>query len=396
MTHKALICDDKADRVQTWAATVANQLTGMPWEVSSRTGTQLAALIIALSNADQGRVTADDQAVLDEVGAADLVILDSDLSADPQDLVGLSDEDALALRNQYGDEVARQIRTHTTAGFIVVVNMFTGRDSHRVFDLTMQQDASTYADLHIGEDDLGDAHLWSGSIEGGYAPWSRPVLTTAHEWVRRSESAIVDLDDRVMERLALDPGQLATRQLDVFGAVRPEDATYRSLAQSKMGLKYPDGHSDASMQRMAASVVRRWLTRTVLAAQDEIIDTPHLIARVPHLLGGSGGDDGGGWNAHLVKDWDTGVLPGTEGALLTQLEPHIDRATYSLTVARSIPPRESFEGSVLVFLEDRSRFVERPLAVQIETDVPGKNFRRYVLPDEDGSIQYEPFTRLLQ
>ncbi|MCI1019659.1 hypothetical protein HWD99_13595 [Microbacterium sp. C5A9] len=394
MTKLALVCDDKADRVQVWRDTIASHLEPSSWAVHARTGQELAAVIIALSNSDLGRPSADDSEVLRTISQYDLVVLDSDLSADPQDLDGLDTEAALALRNQYGDEVARQLRTHTSAGFISVVNMFTGRDSHRVFDLTMQQDVATNADLHIGEDDLNDPHLWTGVSTDGYAPWARPALGLADDWVRRSESAIDDLDAPVLQRLGLDPGQLATRQLDVFGAVRPEDMTFRMLASSKLGFKYSGPHDDDATRRMAASVVRRWLSRTILASQDEVVDAPHLLARIPHFFSDFGDQEA--LARILAKDTAQGKVAAAESSSVPSLDVFLDRSVYRLSQAREIRPERPFEGPGMVFLEDTSTFVSRAEATQVETDVPGRNYRRYVSSARPVDVQYEPFTRLLQ
>lgn len=175
-----------------------------------------------------------------------------------------------ALRNQRGDVIARQVRSFTSARFIVVVNMFWRRHARaRTFDLTMQQGADTFADLHIREGEIGDEALWS-SRRGdgiGFDPWGRPVLAGAPAMVDRSIAA-VDLRANVLETLELQSfvDELDPSQFDVFGDADVATATFDDLVEySPLGFMYPSSiapnaaHGEAARKRVAAAIVRNWL-----------------------------------------------------------------------------------------------------------------------------------------
>lgn len=293
----ALVCDDHTSRLDRWKKIVEERL-GDEWAVKEVGGEQLANMISALGAKEAAsREGQDAEELLAEeekqqlalLDGADLVLFDSDLTPSIEDskLIGL--DFSRTLRNQMGDTVARQIRSFTNAGFIVVVNMFWGHyPGPRVFDLTMMQGWQSHADLHVSEAELEDDALWNGVTRDSdeYHPWVWPALANAHEFVRRSEAAVGDLDEDVLSRLGLDFDRFSPRQSDLFG---PDGAkTFRELTASGLGFRYTtEGarHSDESVRRMAASVLRRWLARTLVAGQNVVTDGPHLLTRLSPLLG---------------------------------------------------------------------------------------------------------------
>lgn len=407
---RVLICDDKPDRVIRWKEAVEGQVGSLGWHVESITSTALAILVKALGareiasrKNEKAELTEAQAAVLDELDAADLVILDSDLSPDPLDVESLGVDDAEdvegTLRNQYGDSIARQVRTYTTAGFIVVVNMFwTKHPSPKVFDLTLTQGVGTFADLHIREGELDDPDLWSASAgtQPRFNPWSRPLLTLAPDMVRRSEAAIPDFKTKVLDYLGLSTIEINPSQLDAFAEADP---TFEDLAKSALGFKYDDKvHDSDAVRRMAASVVRRWLARVVVASQDTVCDAPYLLARYPRLLGPDAGNPDA-WNATAVKDnRDTIPLPLAAGAEIIELRPFTDRTVYSVARARqlvSLTERSDVDTANLVFAENASTFVPSRQAAQFEAEVTGSYFRRHLVDLGEDEVANEPFRRLL-
>lgn len=405
--YRAMICDDNQQRIAEWTSQVRKHL-GDDWEVESVTEKRLAAMVTALSEHEQ-RVrkgdharTASEGEALSGLDDAQLVILDSDLSPNEHEFDSLDPGDAkdvvATLRNQYGDQIARQIRSYTTAGFIVVANMFTTQQDDFVFDLTMVQDAGTFADLHIKEAELDDESLWADvpRSQDRFNPWSRPLLGKDFESVLRSEIAITDIHAKVLETLGLNADEFGTQQLDVFGAVDPTDATFEDLAYSDLGFKYKDpiGHDLESVKRMAASVVRRWLARAVIISQDVLCDAPHLVSRFPEYLG-EGAADIAVWNAAADKG-AADPLPLAAIHEATEVAPFIHRPVFFADRARrglnDLPQRDTPHLRA-VFAEDAAVFLSRTDAKEFESNVPGPYARRYVVPIDD--VAYDPFTRLL-
>lgn len=386
------------------------------WKVITFTGEALVDVIGALAARERDSRSGDvrppaEADVLHTFDDAEIVLLDSDLQPDPTEVNNTPNGRAIqdALRNQRGDVIARQVRSFTSARFIVVVNMFWRRHAKaRTFDLTLQQGADTFADLHIREGEIGDEALWS-SRRGdgiGFDPWGRPVLTEAPAMVDRSIAA-VDLRANVLKTLELQSfvDELDPSQFDVFGDADVATATFDDLVEySPLGFMYPSSiapgaaHDDAARKRVAAAIVRNWLARSVVAAQDVVSDAPHLVARFPQFLG-DGIDSAERWDAVADKCARTAeeVLPAAADAELTALRPFTDRPVFSVAAARALVPRleRTKQAPDLVFAENASVFVARDAASEFASDVPGTDPRRHVVDLLDVDAANEPFRRLL-
>lgn len=405
-TKLALICDDHGTRVDDWVDTVRVHLDAS-WEVKGVSGKELSTMVSALAELEASSKTAsfnpgpirdsfsESLGLLDR---ADLVIFDSDLTPDPSDAKANGEEFVKTLRGTIGDIVARQIRSFTTAGFITVVNMhWAGHPADRVFDLTLMKGWKSYADLHISQAELSNEALWSGvSDEGVYHPWHWPTLREGPEIIERSEAAVGDLDGSVLASLGLDASAFSPRQADLFGK---QDSTFRDLAHSGLGFRYQAAHSEEAIRRMAASVLRRWASRTLVVGQNVISDAPHLIARLSPLLGERQGD-AAAWEMLSTRSTDgPDPVPLAAPARLRAIEPFVDRPVWDFRAARRqvMNIRSAGDDVVtpldLVFAEDRSEHVDEFDAVSFETDVPGPYPRRYIAEIE--GVDYEPVTRLL-
>ena len=410
MITNVLICDDKTDRAERWKGVIESYLSGAT--VDTMTGGGLANLLTELSAAEDetrsGR-SLDNSArtQIQRVEQADLLILDSDLSPAPGDLESLGSDEARTLRNGYGDDVARQLRSYTTAPAIVVVNMFWGRHARKkVFDLTLNQNANAVADLHITAGELDDPYLWN-SVEPGrsmYRPWQRPSIPEVVATFERSAelSRGLDLDARVMVSLGLEPRQLTPSQLDPFSKA-PEDLTFGDFANSGLGFKYSGGdeggaeHQASNMRAMAVSVVRRWLERIVVPSQTLVLDAAHLAERYWHVLT-SDASDLDSLDRFASSDWASEFGVFSE-SLQCSLYPFLSRPVFDDLKARKVAARHarstlasmgSFDAA---FAEDTSRF--RPLGdlIQFPSDVPGEFKHRWL--EELDDVGYEPSNRLL-
>lgn len=406
-TKLALVCDDHGMRVDGWVRTVKERLADPDWEVLPVSGTPLADMVAGLAELeaaskvdgfDPVAIRGEHRESFDLLDRADLVVFDSDLTPSPADADANGSDFARTLRGTIGDIVARQIRSFTTAGFITVVNMhWSDYPGDRVFDLTLMKGWRSYADLHLSEAELSSHALWTGEATSGeYHPWHWPVLRRAPDWIRRAEEAIPDLDAPVLATLGLDSASFSTQQADLFGNT---DRSFRALAESSLGFRYAGGHGDDAVRRMASSVLRRWITRTLLVGQNVISDGPHLIARLAPLLGDRIGDVDA-WadvSARLLGADDP--IPLAAQARIHAVEPFVDRPVWDFRAARrqlaTAPPRQAADVDApdLVFAEDTSEHVDADDATSFETDVPGPYPRRYIA--EVPGIDYEPVTRLL-
>lgn len=414
--HKVMICDDNSERIKTWEIKVRSAL-GPEVEVVLITQKNLALLVSALYAREQQirgggePLTEDEDRILESVDSTDVIILDSDLSPSPEDLATLdsaAERETISqvLRNGYGDAVARQIRSYTDAGLIVVVNMFWSRHSDsKVFDLTMMQDASSFGDINVSAAELGDKALWFGSEEqnGSYYPWSRPSIDTAYSVVRSSENAVENIDALVFESLGLSASRLLRSQRDLFEDRDAEKSTYDDLCSTRLGFRYGgectsslSQHTQRAKVRMAASVLRRWLQRIVVPPQNVYADAPHLYLRLWTLMGQEV-DNLAAWNRLPNSTWASSASLSAAPALATKLSPFLTNPVFDIDQALPIA-RDTFVSSSsfvesLAFAEDTRSFVGEDHVEAFSSDIPGPSGRRHVQVLE--GVGYEPAPRLL-
>jgi len=413
--QRVMICDDNSERIKTWEAKVRVAL-GSDVEIVSITQTNLALLVSALYAREQqirggGEPLTDiESQMLTQVDGTDVVILDSDLSPSPEDLATLDSAErqtiSQVLRNGYGDAVARQIRSYTDAGLIVVVNMFWSRHSEsRVFDLTMMQDVNSFGDINVSAAELGDKSLWTASErqDGSYYPWSRPSIDVALDVVRSSEKAIVNLDAAVLGSLSLTAHRLLRSQRDLFEDRNADEFTFDDLCSSRLGFRYVGNpasglaeHSQRARIRMAASVLRRWLQRIVMPPQNVYADAPHLYLRLWTLMGPEV-DDLAAWNSLSNITWSSCPDLSAAPALANELRPFLINPAFDIDLALPIArgkftPPSSLMGS-LAFAEDTRTFLAEDYVEAFSSDIPGPSGRRHVQVLE--GVGYEPAPRLL-
>lgn len=409
--NDVLICDDNPARVERWAERVRGRLPGA--SVDTLTGKGLAELLTELSDAEyearSGQALTPGRTRIERAQRADLVILDSDLSPSPNDLANLQKEEraavSSALRNGYGDVVARQLRSYTSVGALVVVNMFWGRHAlPRVFDLTLTQNANAFSDLTIRDGELDDATLWGHSPTDGdrYRPWPRPTVPEVVEAQQRSLLTEIDLDQPLLASLDIPEEMLSASQLDPF-TVEPGQLTLRQMANSRLGFKYSAtdpgvAHGDEHVLRMGLSVLRRWLERWVIPSQGLLLDAPHLAERYWQALLSGDTDDVAELDAFSQKDWD-GEFGMFQDSLKTELRPFVGRPVFDERRARSTAARmisgsrSSRRALEAGFSEDTSSFQPLDRLNRFPTDVPGEHIYRWL--EEVEGVGYEPVNRLL-
>jgi hypothetical protein len=156
-----------------------------------------------------------------------------------------------------GEGVAYYTRCFSRCGLIVGLNFIRGN----IFDLTLEGNPKSFADLNISSDQLGNPGLWGGETNG-FRPWYWPDL----------------------------PKQLETFEKKIDDVKDPHETTFRDFVKDSPNvLKGKDNEAtdymdEEMMGRIAASRVSKWLERLVLPGQDILVDAPHLVMRYPSLL----------------------------------------------------------------------------------------------------------------
>jgi hypothetical protein len=406
-----LVCDDDASRVEMWANDIRQvDSVAETFDVRALQPHQFAdafrALVGRKASARTGQLERAEGPVPDALSAvdsADLLVVDYDLTPvadrtpDPVEDKRALDE----LIGKTGEEFAYLARCFSTAAGIVVVNQ---RVQRRVFDLTLQQFADSFANLNVTSRYLATPALWTGS-GGEFRPWSWPRLIDVPAHVRRTWELIDDLDQCVLEALGLDDDEhlyaFTQPQLDLLGD-DPRAATFEFLAcESEFGLNAKDRQGavgDDAKRRIAAAAVTRWLEGRVLPGQNVLIDAPHLAQRYPALLKAETSDLAA-WNRTAdLSAPDPGLDLDTLAGARVPASAWVSRPVWSLPRVvrhRSALLRTSNGDSrVFVFCEDTSQFVDIDRATEIEIAVPTPYFQRFV-EIVDG-VDYTPRRRIRQ
>ena len=146
---------------------------------------------------------------------------DMDVIVVDYDLIGYSDTG-----DTTGSRLAYLLRCFSTCGFIVVLNEY-GRNT---FDASLGSPAEDFADLHIGDVQVGNRGLWSEQFEG-YRPWHWPVIPDAYENFKKCVDEVQqNLDQSILEFLGLLDvvDWIPTKARDFLGGTQKlEDVTLK-------------------------------------------------------------------------------------------------------------------------------------------------------------------------
>ena len=250
------------------------------------------------NDASRTRETAFDKDV-------DVVVLDNNLAHLPMQGARLTAE-----------AIAGYVRAFSSAPYIVSVNKNPDVD----FDLDfLIGDYTTRTDLAINDRHLSNAALWTHKrtdATDGFLPWYWPTLLSA-AYNRRQQIAFVrdHLDDNISDALGFTDADYLTlsphaRSLlsqaeDADDGTSPPDgpvgarATFRQIfLASSRSLPSSDDRRILSnrlrkgtdklkqiVARVVAAEIDLWFRRDVLGPQDVVVDIPHLLMRMPFLLG---------------------------------------------------------------------------------------------------------------
>jgi hypothetical protein len=271
--QRILICDDTIETSNEWK----ESLEGIPavrraFDVESCAPDDLVEMAEALDEqrkAFKAKQKEWNDHPFDEI---DVLVVDYDLrDKDPRS----------------GREIAYLARCFSRCGFIVLLN----EHGTNPFDLTLTGYADSFADLNIGAHQLANPGLWRQPWQG-FRPWAWPLIPKGVvDLSSRIGSIEKELDNSIIDVLGLRHvlSYLSRPIIDFLSAGdhRPETVTFREFVHdSTNGLLYKDralALPEQLIARIAAARISHWLERLVLAAQDVLIDAPHLVGRYPSL-----------------------------------------------------------------------------------------------------------------
>jgi hypothetical protein len=413
---QALVLDDDPSfaegcsaNLQEGAAEAGVKVAAKPVH-SEDLGTVVNELYERSRNFRAGDDYCEDPATLDE---CDLLVIDSDLRSDRR--VGLVS----------GTDLAYSARCFTNVGCIVVLNAF----GDNPFDLTMLGHRRSFADLHLGSEQLGNPGLWKLDHSLPFRPWGWPALhlqaTRLRErmaWLRENK-----LDEPIFKLFGLEDSELeaaprslasfltATRDRQTAPVKSLEEITpVEFLLNSEYGLQRRDAETvrDAEntqqtvLARTAAARLTKWLSLLV-AGQDLLIDAPHLASRFPSTATGDGIDafnqtaklEVAGESQAVLEELglEAGSQPLQDHRF--HVGPWTDRPLWwGQRLGRSDLPEAQkpweFQAPGFAFCEDASRFLPEEDATRFACDLETPYRIRYLAKlDED--VTYRPRENLI-
>ncbi|WP_273281743.1 hypothetical protein [Pseudooceanicola atlanticus] len=193
-----------------------------------------------------------------------------------------------------GEGIAKLARTYSNCGAIVVMNQFKGPQ----FDLGMRGHLDSHADVNVDADLIGFQALWGNvPATGEFNPTTWIPIPCLLVAARDLAKSLVSqgLDAPVAPALGLDEAAVAELSDTAFGFLSSEAQTAeelatvtvrnfldRSLDEKTMGCM--THNAEELLFNFAAFRIIKWLDRAVLRPMDVLIDSSHLIDRLPFLI----------------------------------------------------------------------------------------------------------------
>ena len=308
---KILVCDDIETRGERTQREIAAAETGHETELL--TGNRLNTEITKLFNRARAVLNNPESPATETESSKfgsdfDIAILDNNLSF--LDIPGA---------RHTAESIAGYVRAFGNIRYIVSLN----KNPHVDFDLRyLVGDYQTHADLALNNRHLSNRALWTGQpkhAKDGFLPWYWPALNDAPR--RRAEQirfVAEHIDDRILETMKFPRPGSDYLSRHASGALSPEAIRARSITFTKFFVtscrSLPIQQERETLAKVAASganAVRevvsrvvagemdRWVRRDLLGPQDLLVDLPHLLMRMPFLLGP---------NANELERWNEAVV----------------------------------------------------------------------------------------
>lgn len=300
---KVLVCDDREGKGERTRSTIAKE---SGHETTLWAKERLEKEIMVLFERAGSMLNGDFSPSLPAFTGFDVVVLDNNLSA--LNIGGA---------RHTAESIAGYVRAFGDIPYVVSLNKNPQVD----FDLRyLVGDYQTHADLAVNDAHLSNPALWTGDPKDApdrFLPWYFPVLNDAADRRRRQIRFVQErLDERILGSMGFPPSASAYLSRHAKGslspdAVRVSGVTFkkffvtacRSLPIKKERKKLAVATSDETVRHIVSRVVAgeldRWFRRDLLGPQDVLVDLPHLLMRLPFLLG-SHADDIEYWNDVLV------------------------------------------------------------------------------------------------
>ena len=270
---KVLVYDDQRDFARSWAKKIKDVYSDVIVKpAESKDFQQLLTLINSRRKEWREKENKAGTIGSHDADTADVIVVDYDLLqySDPVDTTG--------------SRLAYLLRCFSTCGFIIVLNEF-GRN---VFDLSLGSRSEGFADIHIGDEQIGNPGLWQASFDG-YRPWYWPVVPNARE---NFDLCVKDVQDNpdtpILGFLGLDRviDWIPRRAQDfLLGKQKIEEVTFKSFVESAHGgISAKDSLIPEQMARVTAARIVTLLNSVILPEQSILVDAPHLVSRFPSIL----------------------------------------------------------------------------------------------------------------
>ena len=419
MTTKILICDDRKDGCDE-AQSKLRQVDNVG-ETTALDGQQLKQLLERLFKAtgpllQDGETGSEKPNIPDEFKDFDLAIVDNNLAE--------LDFDGAMLT---AEAIIGHLRAFTDIPYFISLN----KNPHVDFDLKyLMGDHESIADLALNASHLARPRLWGKHTGDNFAPWYWPCLPDAAKR-RRQQVAIVreNLDVTIWEAFDFPAEAIDYLSRRAKGGLAPESSEEHDLRSVtfrqcfRVNRSLPPKARDTLLEfagdgiqwaqdaisRIAAAEIDRWIRKDLLAPQEVLIDVPHLLSRMPFLLGQSAGQ---------LEKWNSAVSE-TEPPFGLDSELHEQHVKDTESRASCWVPSQCFWWPKLrsddelrrlffeseenwpdaVFCEDISAFVaiepDNPLAPkEFEADIEGSWPRRYIAARQ-ANLNFSPRSRII-
>ncbi|WP_404406198.1 hypothetical protein [Pelagibacterium halotolerans] len=315
MTLKILLCDDREVERGKTQGLIEDTLGNAEHHVTAWDNTELSDALrtlfgIVKSRLDENASSAVATCTFDDY---DLVIIDNNLSA-----LELFETRLTA------ESIAGYLRAFSRVPYVVSLN----KNPYVDFDLRfLMGDYSTRADVAIRTEHLQNDWLWHRKDNGSpdeFRPWYWPCLSQVSSSRQQQIEYVKEhLDDPILPTLGFDARAAAGLSRHTEGALSPEVGPETGADASKDPLKvtFRDffRHSNRSLPLyderetllqngeddiISRVVAAEWdvlMRRDIVGAQAVLVDLPHLLARMPFLLG-PGAKSLDSWNNCLLSD----------------------------------------------------------------------------------------------
>jgi hypothetical protein len=392
------VCDDDAEMAAGWVSAI-QEVVPPEFEVNRMENAkdEISQLLTRKLAVEDGRNPLDQAAEFDGL---DILVVD-------YDLVHLDNDGGRTT----GEGIAKLARQYSNCGAIVVMNQFKGPQ----FDLGMRGHLDSHADVNVDADLVGCRALWEKvSASGEFNPttWTPlpNLVAAARELAKKLSSA--GLDAPVTPILGLPDAALAELSDTAFGFLSSDAQTAQDLASVTVrnfldrsldadNVVCLSKHAKELLFNFAAFRIAKWLERAVLRPMDVLIDSAHLIDRLPFLIDHEKVDvsNASAWAEAAAAPSDSLLWDVLQGFHNKSASDALGRTVFDWYRIASDEKIDEMQDKYLeeqpvrfYLAEDTSRFVAKDALTRYRADFHNFGDRRGV--EKLGHISYGPQRRM--